>query len=91
MTFGETVDIIQARRRLELESARVQALCAYRTAELVTSGVGIILGSKKAFPTIHEMFPAFFDPPKVQKQPWQITKERVEAYARAKQKRGDSP
>jgi hypothetical protein len=86
MTYGEVVDIIKARRKKEVEDRKFQAMLAYQLGELVAAGVGIALGSKQSFPTIQDVFPGVFEESRPKKQPWQITNERITAYAAQKRK-----
>lgn len=91
MTYAEIIATIEAYNKRKQADLKEKAVFAYKQANLIAAFVGASFSSNASPPSIHEAFPDLFEAPKLQfqQQPWQIMKERIEAYAAAKRKRGE--
>lgn len=61
MTPGEVIRHIESTNRVKKIDMQEKASRDYILAQLIIKGVGIALGSKETFPTIHETYPGIFD------------------------------
>lgn len=86
MTLGEMIDVVDAYNDNKLDEMKYNAMLAYQTGRLVAIGVGNAFSGGE-FPQIHEIFPRFFEPPKVVQQDSELMKARIMAYAEAWKKK----
>lgn len=94
MTYLEIVVAIrsygrQLRHAAERQQAelRIQAILAYRHADVLGAIVSKIAGGKGKVPTIYEAFPGIFpEEARPLQQNWQLMKARVETYAAERRK-----
>lgn len=100
MTYGEINAAINAYSKNREVELREKAVIAYHQANQIGHIVGIMVGSKQSEKAIFEAYPGFFPDleqksileqakTESQQQHWQIMKERIEAYAAEKRKRGE--
>ena len=61
MTIGELERAVASAVRLERQRAQQQATYDYILANLITKGVGKVLGDKSAYPSLEEAYPGVFD------------------------------
>lgn len=100
MTYGEIVAAIDAfseRQKLEQDRIKadmqVQAVVAYRQANLIGAVVAKVLGDKHKLPSLSDAFPGVFPEEMLRQkqQDWRVMKDRVAAHGEAwKRKRGES-
>lgn len=89
LTYGEVVEIIQAKQAKEKERMQMDALIAYQLGQLMSCAIAINFSKQAKFPAIHELFPALFEPPEPKVQDWRIMKERLNQYQSERKKRGE--
>lgn len=100
MTYGEINAAINAYSKNREVELREKAVIAYHQANQIGHIVGIMVGSKQSEKAIFEAYPGFFPDleqkalqeqakAENQQQHWRIMKERIEAYAAEKRKRGE--
>lgn len=93
MTYREIVAAIkgyEVRTKAKFEAdMQLQAMIAYRQADLIASHMARIWGGKHKPPTMQEAFPGIFPEEQNKQQDWRVMKARLEAYADAwRRKRG---
>ena len=87
MSWAEVMLVSKEIIRRENEETRMQALLAYKTAELVTHGVSVLFGSKgRMMPSPRQAFPGIFDTVEHQIS-WQEVRDRFrEAFPKPMKK-----
>ncbi|OMF54677.1 hypothetical protein BK138_16085 [Paenibacillus rhizosphaerae] len=85
MTYKEISAAISGKQRQLKNDLQTKATLVYRLGTLVAYGVN----QPKDYPAPHEAFPGIFEEPKTRQQNWQVMKERIEAYAAERRKRGE--
>jgi len=78
MTTDEVTLVTQVRQEQIKELSQILAWIAYNGAALT----GVAINEPSKFPKLEDAFPSLFE--KQAHQDWRIMKERMEAYARAK-------
>lgn len=99
MTYKEISTTIKAYSKRAESDMRISAIISYHQARLISHHVGIIVGSKETPKAIYEAFPGMF--PHLEKeaaikaaientkqQDWKLMKDRIDAYAAERRKRG---
>lgn len=90
MTYAEIIASIQAYEKRIKAEMQIQAFIAYRQADLIAANVARVFGSKHQPISLQEAFPGIFpEETKPRQQNWQLMKERIEAYAAERRKRGE--
>ncbi|MFC5468410.1 hypothetical protein ACFPPD_06735 [Cohnella suwonensis] len=89
------IDGYQSRLKIEQERMKadmqVQAIVAYREANLISVLVSRLLGGKAKSPTLAEAFPGIFPEEMLasRTQDWRIMKDRIASYGVRHRKRGE--
>ena len=81
MTTEEVAQVVHARQEQVKEQAQLMAWIAYNGAALT----GVAINEPGKFPELEDAFPSLFE--RETYQDWRIMKERMEDYAREKERR----
>lgn len=89
MTPGEVIRAIESNNRIKKVEAQERASYDYIQAQLIVKGVSIVLGDKKQFPTLQEVYPGLFDDlqkaeeDKIQQQKIELSALRFKQFAQS--------
>lgn len=96
MTYLEITTAIKAYNNKQKYEMQKKASMDYVLADLIGSSLSRLFSKDAKYPQIHDVYPHLFkeEKQKQEKQPqqqqhWQIMKERINAYASQKRKRGE--
>ncbi|MDQ0091670.1 hypothetical protein J2T12_005110 [Paenibacillus anaericanus] len=85
MTYKEISAAIEGNQRRLKNEVQTQAALVYKLGNLI----GYSVNAPNKYPSIAETFPGLFEEPEIKQQNWQVMKERIEAYAAERRKRGE--